>query len=129
MNKIVIFLLFVTLSFEACNTEKHRVSEEFLIEYSVPFFVLTDSSESEMFYGIETQKFTYIRNYSGAWLLYDKRFNPEGNINLCGLDEYIFVQSDLEVRLSKMIKVRNYNLQYINLQLHPWSIKNFQNSE
>lgn len=120
MNKIIFFLLFVVLNFEACKTEKQQVSEVFLIEYPLPFFMLNDSVETEIFYGIETQKFTYIRNYSGAWFLYDKRLNSKENINLVGLDDYIFIQSDLDVRLKRMLKVRNYNRQYINLQLVPW---------
>ena len=53
--------------------------------------------------GVRTDRFTYVRDLNGPWLLYDNVVDPYQMNNLLGLDEYIFIESDLENQLQELL--------------------------
>lgn len=112
--------LFFIFTFLACNDEPVQKSEPRLIESRVPFYAWNDTLQTQFYYGVQTEKFIYVRNFEGAWLLYDKRIETSQLINVAGLDEYIFIQSELEFQLKELLKIRKYNRNFINIKSFPW---------
>ena len=49
--------------------------------------------------GLRTDRYTYVRNLDGPWLLYDNREDPFQKRNLIGKPEHASLQEDLEARL------------------------------
>lgn len=120
MKFLSLVFLIVVFIISAGKFQTPENAESKLLEYPLPFYVWNDSLESKFFYGIEAGKFIYVRNFKGAWLLYDKRIETEQLINLVGLDEYIFIQSDLERQLKDLLKIRTFNRKFINIRSSPW---------
>ncbi len=112
--------LFFIFTFLACNDEPVQKSEPRLIESPVPFYAWNDTLQTQFYYGVQTEKFIYVRNFEGAWFLYDKRIETSQLINVAGLDEYIFIQSELEFQLKELLKIRKYNRNFINIKTSPW---------
>lgn len=122
MKWFLFCFLFFIFAFLACNIEPLEKPESRLIEYPAPFYFRTDAGKPNVFYGVETNKFIYVRDSKSAWLLYDKRIETSQLINLVGLDEYIFIQSDLETQLRYLLEIRKYNQRFINLKGSPWKL-------
>ena len=101
------------IGFVACSSN-HKERKSKLIEYPVPFYQLTLTCSTTFYYGIETKRFILINNDKGAWLLYDKLIDPDEVNNLEGLDEYIYIQLDLEKQLRVLLehKKLNFPIQY-----------------
>lgn len=57
--------------------------------------------------GIRTQRYTYVRNLEGPWLLYDNRQDPYQLNNLCNKPEYAGLQKELESILSQKLRQTN----------------------
>lgn len=112
--------MFLVIGFFACRIPSVQKNEAKLIEYPVPFYLQNESLKSQFFNGIETPKFIYLRDFKGPWLLYDKRIKSNKNYNLIGLDEYVFIQSDLDDQLKNLLKVKNDNSKVLNLKMNPW---------
>lgn len=57
--------------------------------------------------GIRTQRYTYVRDLEGPWLLYDNQLDPYQLHNLCGLVKFIDLQSHLDQKLNFKLQERN----------------------
>lgn len=54
--------------------------------------------------GLVTQKYTYVKDLNGPWLLFDNDTDPYQMNNLVNNKEYTEIQADLEKRLMKRLK-------------------------
>lgn len=105
----LLFLTGLLFTFFACHeTGKTLIPETELIEYPVPFYELKPGAPPAFYYGIRTERFFYVEDSKGAWLLYDKNIDTGFKINLVGLDEYAFIQSDLARQLQELLLMYNY---------------------
>lgn len=83
---------------------EEQVSDEaVLIQCPVPFHQWNYKNGGREYRGVKTKRFTYVRDLDGPWLLYDKNIDPYQMSNLIGTDEYIYIQSDLESQLQKIL--------------------------
>jgi len=89
--------------------EEEAQNEAVLIQCPVPFHQWNFEKGGREFRGVRTKKYTYARDLNGPWLLYDNQMDPYQMNNLIGLDEYIFIQSDLEKQLKDLLKKTNDN--------------------
>lgn len=83
------------------NVEEDRAV---LIQCPVPFHQWNFEKGGREYRGVRTKKYTYARDLSGPWLLYDNELDPYQMNNLIGLDEYIYIQTDLEKQLQDLLK-------------------------
>ncbi len=56
--------------------------------------------------GLRTERYTYVRDRNGPWLLYDNEKDPYQIDNLCGKEEYRKTQDELESYLNRMLEQR-----------------------
>lgn len=84
--------------------ENDAKNEAVLIQCPVPFHQWNYGMGGREYRGVRTAKYTYARDLNGPWLLYDNKLDPFQMNNLVGLDEYIFIQSDLEKQLQDLLK-------------------------
>jgi len=89
--------------------EEDPVDEAVLIQCPVPFHQWNYSNGGREYRGVRTKRYTYARDLNGPWLLYDNLEDPYQINNLVGLDEYKFIQSDLEKQLRELLKKTNDN--------------------
>jgi len=54
--------------------------------------------------GLVTEKYTYVKDLKGPWLLFDNDADPYQMNNLVDNDKYANIQSDLDSRLAKRLK-------------------------
>ena len=87
--------------------EEKPTSESVLIQCPVPFHQWNYSSGGKEYRGVRTNRFTYVRDLNGPWLLYDNVLDPYQMNNLLGLDEYKFIESDLNEQLQVWLKKTN----------------------
>jgi arylsulfatase A-like enzyme len=78
-----------------------------LIQCPVPFHQWNYSTGGREYRGVRTTRFTYVRDLNGPWLLYDNLEDPYQMNNLIGTDEMIFIHSDLENQLQKLLQKTN----------------------
>ncbi len=81
--------------------------EAVLIQCPVPFHQWNYQKGGREYRGVRTKRYTYVRDLNGPWLLYDNQADPYQMNNLIGFDEYIFIQSDLEQQLQKLLDKTN----------------------
>jgi arylsulfatase A-like enzyme len=53
--------------------------------------------------GIRTQRYTYARDLSGPWLLYDNKSDPYQLTNLCNKPDYAQMQQELDTALTQKL--------------------------
>lgn len=114
MNRNTIYRLFFILVIIGlligCGKET-LIQQAKLIQNPVPFYKRVAGSTAIFYDGIKTERFTLIRNEQETWLLYDKLVDNDELINFAGLDEYTFIQLDLEKQLRQLLK--NSNCKYV----------------
>jgi arylsulfatase A-like enzyme len=81
--------------------------ESVLIQCPVPFHQWNYAKGGREFRGVRTTKYTYARDLNGPWILYDNKMDPYQMNNLIGLDEYIYIQNDLEKQLQELLQKTN----------------------
>ena len=87
--------------------EEKPENEAVLIQCPVPFHQWNYSVGGREYRGVRTKRFTYVRDLNGPWLLYDNLADPYQMNNLLGTDEYIYIQSDLENQLKRLLQKTN----------------------
>ena len=83
-----------------------------LIQCPVPFHQWNYQKGGREYRGVRSKRYTYVRDLNGPWLLYDNKTDPYQMNNLVGLDEYVFIQSDLENQLQMWLE--NTNDQFLS---------------
>ena len=79
-------------------------SEAALIACYAPFGEWTRPQGGKEYRGVRTRRYTYVRDRTGPWLLYDNEKDPYQLKNLCGLPEYAETQAKLDALLNKKLK-------------------------
>jgi arylsulfatase A-like enzyme len=87
--------------------EEKAGNEAVLIQCPVPFHQWNYGVGGREYRGVRTNRFTYVRDLNGPWLLYDNLEDSYQMNNLIGTDEMIFIQSDLENQLQKLLLKTN----------------------
>ncbi|MBT3382776.1 MAG: sulfatase [Prolixibacteraceae bacterium] len=104
--------------------ERGDENEAVLIQCPVPFHQWNYEKGGREYRGVRTKRFTYVRDLTGPWLLYDNILDPFQMNNLLGADEYIFIQSDLESQLKELLQKTNDNFlsgdEYMKMWNHDW---------
>ena len=70
-------------------------------EWYPPYFPL-----AREYRGVRTERYTYVRDLNGPWLLYDNLEDPYQTKNLCGMQSHQELQARLDEILHKMLKER-----------------------
>jgi len=76
-----------------------------LIACPVPFHQWSYARGGREYRGVRTQRYTYVRDLNGPWLLYDNREDPYQLRNLCNRPEYARVQHRLDEHLYEKLRV------------------------
>ena len=72
-----------------------------LILCAAPFGQWTRGQGGREYRGIRTSRYTYVRDRSGPWLLYDTAEDPYQQRNLCGVPEHAALQKALDDALAR----------------------------
>lgn len=81
-------------------------TEAALIECVTPFGEWERRKGGKEYRGIRTKRYTYVRDLSGPWLLYDNRKDPFQLENLVDRDTYKSCQEKLDKQLSCLLQER-----------------------
>ena len=100
--------------------EEEPTTESVLIQCPVPFHQWNYSNGGREYRGVRTNRYTYVRDLNGPWLLYDNRLDPYQMNNLLGFDEYIFIQSDLDNQLKELLRKTNDDFLPGNEYMKKW---------
>jgi arylsulfatase A-like enzyme len=79
---------------------------ETLIACYHPFADFWHGRGGREYRGLRTERYTYVRDVNGPWLLFDNASDPYQQINLVGRPEYGALQQDLENRLQATLKAQ-----------------------
>lgn len=77
-----------------------------LIACLAPFGEWRYDNGGQEFRGVRTQRYTYVRNLEGPWLLFDNETDPYQQCNLVGMPEHKTLQASLEEELQGLLKAR-----------------------
>lgn len=78
-----------------------------LITCPVPFHQWSYLRGGREYRGIRTERYTYVKDLNGPWLLYDNEADPYQLKNLCNNEQYTEIQADLETKLQKILLKHN----------------------
>jgi arylsulfatase A-like enzyme len=81
-----------------------KIPEDALLTCPVPFGEFTPTVGGREYRGIRTERYTYVRDLHGPWLLYDNQVDPYQLTNLCNRDEVKNIQAKLEKTLQKRLR-------------------------
>jgi arylsulfatase A-like enzyme len=68
-----------------------------------PFAVWNRGLGGKEYRGVRTNRFSFVRDLAGPWLLYDNLADPYQMTNLVGLSEYAAVQAELDSKLADQL--------------------------
>ncbi|MCM8758999.1 MAG: sulfatase [Candidatus Omnitrophica bacterium] len=77
--------------------------QEAIISCYCPFGQWTKKQGGKEYRGIRTERYTYVRDLKGPWLLYDNEQDPYQLNNLCNNPDYSKIQSELDKLLNKKL--------------------------
>lgn len=89
---------------EVLTGKEQPENDAVLIQCPVPFHQWNYQRGGREYRGVRTKRYTYVRDLNGPWLLYDNLQDPFQMNNLTGLDEYIYIQGELENKLQKLLQ-------------------------
>jgi len=75
-----------------------------LISCVAPFGQWTRKLGGREYRGLRTTRYTYVRDLSGPWLLFDNETDPYQMDNLVGRPEQAVLQAELEARLKRKLR-------------------------
>ncbi len=78
-----------------------------LIECLSPFGEFTRDNGGREYRGIRTNRYTYVIDKNGPWLLYDNLEDPYQMNNLCDKETYASLQNNLNHQLMQLLNQRN----------------------
>lgn len=87
------------------GTEELDVEAAF-ITCPVPFHQWKYIRGGREYRGVRTEKYTYVKDLDGPWLLYDNQNDPYQMNNVVGQEAYEEIQADLEAKLQVILDKR-----------------------
>ena len=79
-------------------------TEAVLIASYHPFGQWPASQEGKEYRGVRTQRYTYVKDLKGPWLLFDNLKDPYQLNNLVNNNEYKSIKNDLELKLAQLLR-------------------------
>jgi arylsulfatase A-like enzyme len=110
----------IDYSGELTGTEKLEIDGAY-ITCPVPFHQWSYKNGGREYRGIRTERYTYVKDLNGPWLLYDNLNDPYQMNNLCNNPEYSELQADLEEKLQKLIRQRGDEFLEGNEYMKAWN--------
>jgi arylsulfatase A-like enzyme len=83
---------------------RSKIPESALLTCVVPFGEWTRKVGGRECRGIRTERYTYVRDLKGPWLLYDNLRDPYQMTNLCDRAESAAIQHDLDKTLTRRLR-------------------------
>lgn len=77
-----------------------------LIGCYAPFGEWTRAKGGREYRGLRTERYTYVRDLQGPWLLYDNKDDPYQQQNRCGDPAFAAVQEEFDAALHRVLKER-----------------------
>ena len=71
-----------------------------------PFGEWTRPQGGKEYRGLRTRRYTYVRDLTGPWLLYDNQADPHQLTNLANRTDHADLQKTLDAQLTKMLAAR-----------------------
>jgi arylsulfatase A-like enzyme len=81
-----------------------KIADNALLTCVVPFGEYTKKVGGREYRGIRTERYTYVRDLNGPWLLYDDAVDPFQMTNLCNRAETKAMQMTLDKTLQKRLR-------------------------
>lgn len=88
----------------AKGTAKAPTDQAALIQVPVPFHENNFLNGGKEYRAVRTDRYTYVRDLKGPWLLYDNQKDPYQQTNLVNRPEYAALQKSLIKKLIKKLK-------------------------
>lgn len=92
-----------------------------LIACVAPFGQWTRKMGGREYRGIRTERYTYVRDLKGPWLLFDNTADPSQTNNLTGRAESAKLQADLDIQLRKKLRATGDQFLPGDRYLQKWS--------
>ena len=110
----------VDYSGELLGTENLEIDGAY-ITCPVPFHQWSYKNGGREYRGIRTERYTYVKDLNGPWLLYDNLNDPYQMNNLCNDPQYATLQADLEKKLHKLLRQRGDEFLEGNEYMKAWN--------
>lgn len=91
-----------------------------LITCPVPFHQWKRSIGGKEYRGVRTERYTFVRDLSGPWLLYDNLSDPFQMNNLVNKAESTTLQKELNAELEKLLQQRNDEFREAEYYMEKW---------
>lgn len=75
-----------------------------VIQCIAPFGEWERRNGGREYRGVRTERYTYVRDLNGPWLLFDNQTDPYQTNNLAGQPEHATLQAELETRLKQKLR-------------------------
>ena len=98
-----------------------RIPDCALITCPVPFGEFTGKVGGREYRGIRTERYTYVRDLNGPWLLYDNQTDPYQLTNLCNRGEAPVPQADMDKLLKKRLNETHDDFLPGKVYLQKWN--------
>ena len=92
-----------------------------LIMCPVPFHQWSREKGGKEYRGIRTEKYTYVKDLNGEWLLYDNLNDPYQVNNLITNPEYKEIKISLEDELKKLLNRTNDDFKKAEYYMDKWN--------
>ena len=94
-----------------------------LIHCVAPFGEWMRIKGGREFRGLRTARYTFVRDLTGPWLLYDNQKDPYQDDNLVNKPESVAIQKQLDELLQKRLKEAHDEFQPADFYLAKWGYK------
>jgi arylsulfatase A-like enzyme len=74
-----------------------------LISCATPFGEWSSKQGGKEYRGVRTKRFTYVRDLTGPWLLFDNELDPYQQTNLVGQPQHASLQAELNATLEQKL--------------------------
>jgi arylsulfatase A-like enzyme len=95
-------------------------SEYGLVMCPVPFHQWSRELGGKEYRGIRTERYTYVRDLNGPWLLFDNEKDPMQMKNLLNLPGYTDLQRELDSDLYEMLKRTHDDFREADYYMNKW---------
>lgn len=73
--------------------------------------------------GLRTERYTYVRDLAGPWLLYDNEVDPYQLTNLIDSPGHAAVREQLDAKLDEMLAAQNDSFEHGQVYIDKWQYK------